>query len=450
MPLSGTVATRRRAAQGQGPGREWARQAEDWPLGPGHSTVACSAASETVPPGAQARRRTPTPSPDSGIDPTPPSPGSGGHAYISRVHVYVHVPFCARRCSYCDFAIAVRRQVPTDDFVDDILREWRQWQAHPAWETSPVVDTLYFGGGTPSHIDPSGIARIVSTIGADRVIASGAEITLEANPDDVTLDRAVAWCAAGINRVSLGVQSFEPAVLAWMHRTHTAEQVPPAVEQIRTAGITDLSLDLIFGLPSALDRSWERDLDRALALEPHHLSLYGLTVEEHTPLGRWTKAGKVSPVDEERYAAEFLLAHRSLLSTGYEHYEVSNAARPGHRARHNSGYWRRAPFIGLGPSAHSGFGAERRWNLRDWQGYHDASATGGSVIAGQEVLDPEAVALEEVYLGLRTCDGLPASSLPKPLREGWIREGWAEPMGDRIVLTAEGWLRLDALAASVN
>jgi oxygen-independent coproporphyrinogen-3 oxidase len=366
------------------------------------------------------------------------------------VHLYVHVPFCARRCSYCDFAIAVRRQVPTGDFVDAVLAEWQQWQPHDAWVDSPVVDTIYFGGGTPSHIDPSGIARIMSRIAADRAVAPGAEITLEANPDDVTRAAASAWSAAGINRVSLGVQSFEPTVLAWMHRTHGADQIGPAVDQIRAAGIANLSLDLIFGLPGALDRCWERDLERALVLDPDHLSLYGLTVEEHTPLGRWTREGKVSPVDEERYATEFLFAHQALLSAGYDHYEVSNAAKPGHRACHNAAYWRRVPFIGLGPSAHSGFRAERRWNLRDWQAYHDALTGGRTVIGGQEVLGPEAVAMEEVYLGLRTREGLPESRLPSQVREAWIREGWAEAVGDRIALTTEGWLRLDALAASVS
>ncbi len=365
------------------------------------------------------------------------------------MHLYIHVPFCARRCSYCDFAIAVRRRVPTDDFVQAVLLEWKQWQTHPAWQGSPVVDTVYFGGGTPSHIEPSGIARILARIGADRAVAAGAEVTLEANPDDVTSLAAGAWRAAGINRVSLGVQSFDPAALAWMHRTHTSEQVPTAIHALRAAGIADLSIDLIFGLPAGLERRWECDLERALALEPDHVSLYGLTVEGHTPLGRWTAAGRVTPVDEDRYAAEFLSGHRSLVGAGFDHYEVSNAGKAGHRARHNSAYWRRAPFIGLGPSAHSGFGMERRWNLREWQAYHDAAAAGQSLMGGREVLESGAIALEEVYLGLRTREGLPAGSIPEPARTSWLAEGWARLEEDRIGLTAEGWLRLDALVASI-
>ncbi len=369
---------------------------------------------------------------------------------FTAVHLYIHVPFCARRCSYCDFAIAVRRLIPTDDFVRAILREWQEWQRHPAWGDSPVIETVYFGGGTPSLLDPAGIERMLSRFSSDRPVAAGAEVTLEANPDDISAAAARAWRAAGVNRVSLGVQSFDPAVLAWMHRTHVVEQVPAAVETLRQAGIADLSLDLIFGLPASLDREWERDLDRAIALDPGHLSLYGLTVEPHTPLGRWTATGRERPVDEERYAEEFIAGHRAIEGAGYEHYEVSNAARPGHRARHNSAYWARAPFIGLGPSAHSGLGGSRQWNLREWQAYHDSGASGGTTVGGREALGAAEVAMEEVYLGLRTSAGLPVSRIAESVRNAWSAAGWATVENERVVLTPEGWLRLDALVPSVS
>ncbi|HEU4700663.1 MAG TPA: radical SAM family heme chaperone HemW [Gemmatimonadales bacterium] len=364
------------------------------------------------------------------------------------MHLYVHVPFCARRCSYCDFAIAVRREVPSDAYAAAVGREWRTWQHHPAWNEDPVVRTLYFGGGTPSHLAPAAIARLVETVARDRAIAPDAEITLEANPDDVTAEAARAWREAGINRVSLGVQSFDPRVLAWMHRVHTAEQVPAAVETLRAAGIAELSLDLIFGLPEALGRDWAADLAQALALAPDHLSMYGLTVEPHTPLGRWVQRREVAPVGDDRYAAEFLETHRTLEAHGFEHYEVSNAARPGRRARHNSAYWRRAAYIGLGPSAHSGHGTERSWNLRDWTAYERAIRAGDPTTAAREVLDAEAIRLEELYLGLRTMDGLPADRLAAPIRGAWIGAGWAEEREGRLRLTPEGWLRLDALVAA--
>ena len=366
------------------------------------------------------------------------------------MHVYLHVPFCTRRCSYCDFAIAVRREAPSEAYVEAVLAEWGLWQADPVWDRYPAeVRTIYFGGGTPSKLAPAAIERVLERISSDRTIAPGAEITLEANPEDVTLAAADAWHAAGVNRVSLGVQSFDPAVLSWMHRTHTADQVPRAVEALRCAGIRDLSIDLIFGLPAALDRDWPRDLDQGLALGPEHLSLYGLTVEAHTPLGRWTGRGQVAPVTDDRYAAEYLLTHKCLAEHGFEHYEVSNASLPGHRARHNSAYWQRAPFIGLGPAAHSGFGSERRWNVRDWAAYQRLLAGGKSPHEGREVLDTVAVGLEELYLGLRTTDGLPVDRLPEEDVQAWEAAGWARCYGGRARLTPEGWLRLDALVRQV-
>jgi oxygen-independent coproporphyrinogen-3 oxidase len=366
------------------------------------------------------------------------------------VHLYFHVPFCARRCSYCDFAIAVRRVVPSADYLAAVLREWESRRDHPAWALSGEVHTVYFGGGTPSLLEPAAIAGMLEQIAADRPISADAEITLEANPDDVTRQSAGAWRRAGVNRISLGVQSFDPAVLEWMHRTHTAEQVPPAVALLREAGFGSLSLDLIFGLPAALGRDWAADLERAIVLEPEHLSLYGLTVEQGTPLGRWTARGEVAPVDEDRYAAEFLAAHHRLEAVGYDHYEVSNYGRAGHRARHNSAYWRRAPFLGLGPSAHGGWGREREWNLRDWSAYARAIAAGTGWVAGRETLDDAAVALEELYLGLRTREGIPTGRLAPDTVAAWVREGWADQAAGRLRLTPEGWLRLDALAATVG
>ena len=366
------------------------------------------------------------------------------------MHLYLHVPFCARRCSYCDFAIAVRREVPSEAYVRAVLREWEAWQDHESWLESPQVDTIYFGGGTPSRLDPASVAVIMERIAADRRVSPDAEVTLEANPEDVSPGRAAAWARAGVNRVSLGAQSFDPAVLAWMRRTHSATQTETAVRALRDAGIGELSLDLIFGLPASLGRSWRADLERVLTLGADHLSLYGLTVEDHTPLARWTARGEVIPVDEDRYAAEFLEADAVLAGAGYQHYEVSNYARPGRRARHNSAYWRRAPFIGLGPSAHSGWGRYRRWNLRDWAAYERAVTAGRSPVAGSERLDEQAVALEELYLGLRTSEGVALERVPPGTTTAWLATGWAVVEDGRLRLSAEGWLRLDALAGAAT
>ena len=366
------------------------------------------------------------------------------------MHLYVHVPFCARRCSYCDFAIAVRREVPSQAFAEAVLAEWTGWQSHPAWLGSPVIETIYFGGGTPSRLGADSLAVILSRVRQDREIASGAEITLEANPDDVSAGAAEAWSGAGINRVSLGAQSFSAQALEWMHRTHRAEQTELAHHTLRAAGFHNTSLDLIYALPASVQRDWPEDLERALALEPAHLSLYGLTVESGTPLGRWTARGESIPVTDDRAAEEFLHAHERLETEGFEHYEVSNAARPGLRARHNSAYWERKPFIGLGPSAHSAFGTIRSWNVREWEEYRRRSQVGRSVRAQSENLEETQVALEELYLGLRTTDGVPAFRVPGSVAESWRAEGWATEANGRLRLTPEGWLRLDALVASLT
>ncbi len=366
------------------------------------------------------------------------------------MHLYVHVPFCARRCSYCDFAIAVRREVPSAEYAEGVEREWAGWQDHAAWNGSPALDTIYFGGGTPSRLDPASITRLLDLFRTDRAVTPGAEVTLEANPDDVTASSAGAWRDAGITRISLGAQSFDPGVLEWMHRTHDAVQIGVAMQRLRSAGFTDISLDLIYAVPPALGRDWADDLDRALALEPTHLSLYGLTVERATPLGKWTARGESLSLDDDHAAAEYLAAHARLERAGFDHYEVSNAGRPGYRARHNSAYWRRAPFIGLGPSAHSGFGSLRRWNVREWEEYRRRAEAGEALMQEQETLDEEQVQLEDLYLGLRTTDGLAVTRLPPDVLDRWIVARWALVRESRVVLTPEGWLRLDALVASLS
>ncbi len=366
------------------------------------------------------------------------------------MHLYVHIPFCSRRCSYCDFAIAVRRLVPSEEFGRVVLLEWAAWQTHSVWAAHPELDTIYFGGGTPSRLDPPVLAELMQRFAADRSIARHAEITLEVNPEDVTQERSEAWLRAGVNRFSLGAQSFSSAALRWMHRTHSSAQIGRAVETLRSAGAGNLSLDLIYGLPAGLERDWPADLDQTLALAPDHVSLYGLTVEPATPLARWTARGEAPPMPEERVAEEYLAAHTRLVSAGYEHYEVSNAARPGHRSRHNSAYWSRRAYVGLGPSAHSGIGTIRSWNIREWEEYRRTVSSGRPAVQGTEQLRLEQVGLEELYLGLRTDAGVPVIQVGDMPVEEWQKQGWAQVHQNRLRLTPEGWLRLDALVASLT
>lgn len=369
-------------------------------------------------------------------------------------HLYIHVPFCRRRCSYCDFSIAVRRRIPAGEYVAAIRQEVSLLGLTDAVHEG--LETIYFGGGTPSLLPPEAVASLLTFLHDAFGVTSlrdDLEVSLEANPEDVTLAAAQTWRRAGINRVSLGAQSFDDAVLKWMHRSHDAARIASAVHTLREAGISNLSLDLIFALPAELARDWGRDLERATALEPPHLSLYGLTVEERTPLARWISRGATSAPDDDRYAQEYLEAHVRLAAFGYHFYEVSNAARDDCRSRHNSAYWTGRPYVGLGPAAHSFDGAARRWNVAAWEAYRAAVAAGRSPVECEERLSSEQRELERVYLALRTGVGLPLAALCRPLPSAaalWVERGWVEIRDQRLHCTPEGWLRLDALVRALT
>jgi oxygen-independent coproporphyrinogen III oxidase len=368
-------------------------------------------------------------------------------------HVYLHVPFCARRCSYCDFSIAVRKHIPAREYVDAVSREWALVRAADPGAAIGPLETLYLGGGTPSLLPASAVASLCTHLRDAFGSAPSldvVEVTLEANPEDVTAESARQWRAAGVNRVSLGAQSFDNRVLEWMHRSHDAARVGDAVHALRRAGIENISLDLIFALPAELNRDWSRDLDLALSLGPFHLSLYGLTVEARTPLARWISRGAASVPDDERYAEEYLLAHERLAACGYRFYEVSNACRDGYRSRHNSAYWSGRAYLGLGPAAHSYDGRARRWNVPAWEAYRRALDEGGSPVQLEEVLTPEQRELERLYLSLRTDAGLPVTACPPERVSAWRRAGWVEVRGESVVCTPEGWLRLDGLVRDLT
>ena len=362
-------------------------------------------------------------------------------------HLYVHVPFCARRCVYCDFSIAVRPEVPEEEYVGALRRELQL--RHP--RSDLTLRTLYFGGGTPSKLSPAALGSLIGVIRDHATLAGDVEVTLEANPEDVTEPAAREWRTLGINRVSLGVQSFDPGVLQWMHRTHDAQQARAAIDALRAAGIVNISIDLIFALPAVLGRAWQQDLDEAIAFGIPHVSVYGLTVEPHTPLGRWVARQAVLEAPEESFEKEFIAGSDALVRAGFRHYEVSNYALPGSESRHNSAYWRRVPYVGVGPSAHEFDGRERRWNVAPYAEWVRRLGDGSDPVQSRETLGPEQELAETVYLGLRTSAGLQLSDPERAHVARWIDAGWGTMSAEgRFRLTPTGWLRLDTLAADLT
>ncbi len=380
-------------------------------------------------------------------------------------HVYVHAPFCARRCSYCDFAVTVAQDPPVAAWAESVGRELAMVAGERGWD-GLELDTLYVGGGTPSLLGVGAVPALLESLAAGRVGSSGSstrgprvdlsglsEFTVEANPESFTPELAADWVAAGVDRVSLGAQTFHPASLKWMGRLHGPEGPGRAVRVARDAGLGNVGLDLIFGLPPRLERDIDDDLDRILALEPEHISVYGLSVEPATPLGRWVAEGRETLPDEDRYADEYRRVADRLRREGYNHYEVSNFARPGKEAVHNGAYWRGVAYLGLGNGAHSFVPPERWWNERDWPAYRARVEAGEAPRLDAERLTGETAGLERIWLGLRTADGLDRATLgagQASLAGEWERAGWAAADAERLRLTVEGWLLLDRLAVELD
>ncbi len=368
-------------------------------------------------------------------------------------HLYVHVPFCARRCVYCDFSIAVRREVPTGDFLRAVLEERELRRRLGRWDES-VLRTLYLGGGTPSKLGGEGLAKLVrGLVEGESGVEHNNEITIEVNPDDVTPNSARRLVKAGVNRVSVGIQTYSDSILTWMHRTHDGNQGRVAISILRDAGIENISIDLLFGLPPSLEHDFATDLETTIGLEPDHLSVYGLTSEERSAYGRWISRDVFSPVSEANYSTEFLYAHELLEKAGYEHYEISNYARPGKRSVHNQAYWDGSHYGGLGPSAHGYDGRSRRWNIRAWSKYLESISAKEDPIEDSETLHEAERQLERVYLALRTSEGFRYDEMAG--FDGLViakaeDSGWAYRKENRWRLSALGWLRIDELVGSLT
>jgi len=349
--------------------------------------------------------------------------------------VYVHIPFCASKCDYCAFATWTDRHHLTEAYVDALRSEIRRAVA----DGMPTADTLFVGGGTPTLLPAEALASVLDEI----PVAPAAEVTVECNPDDVTVDMLRTYRTAGVNRVSLGVQSMSAHVLASLGRTHDRANVVRSVDAIREAGLASFNLDLIYGAAGERLDDWRATVEQALALDPPHVSAYGLTVEAGTPLA--TQPDR-HPDDDDQ-ADKYELADDLLTAAGLRNYEVSNWARPGHESRHNRIYWDQADYRGFGCAAHSHERGRRWWNVRTPDRYIDLVGRGEPVEAASETLDGDTRRFEGLQLALRTRDGVPRAAFDDDtlaLLDGMLVAHHTDV--DRVVLTRAGRLMANEIS----
>lgn len=368
--------------------------------------------------------------------------------------IYIHIPFCRKACHYCNFHFSTSLQL-LPEMVNAIEAEARLRRSY----LSEKVDTIYFGGGTPSLLPETAIHSIIQLLSQLFDINPHAEITLEANPDDVTAARLHAWKEAGINRLSMGVQSFSDSSLHWMNRVHESAQSVEAIELAQAAGFRNITIDLIYGIPGLSDERWEQDINKTLALQVPHLSCYALTVEPRTALDKMIRTKKTADIDPETQARHFNILTRKMEEASFEHYEISNFARLGFRSRHNSSYWQGVSYLGLGPSAHSFNGSSRQWNVAN-NSLYIASINQGAVPYEQEILTPVQQLNEYVMTSLRTMEGIDLNKVYADwgddkknallhAAEKHLASGNIVQTGNRLQLTTAGKFLADGIAADL-
>jgi len=372
------------------------------------------------------------------------------------VSVYIHVPFCVRKCAYCAFySEPVGNRQPPRKFLNALLREIDLRQTEFRGRT---VTSVYFGGGTPSLLPPTWIATLLNALAKVTDLSPSAEITLECNPGTTEHQSLKGYRDAGVNRLSVGVQSFNDGFLRFLGRIHSADEGRRALAEARSAGFENISADLIFGIPGQRIEDVLSDVQKLVSYGVVHVSAYELTVEEGTPFAAWVRSGRVRVPDETTLAKMYLSIHSELESVGFEHYEVSNYALPGRRSRHNLTYWRRLPYIGFGPSAHSFDGRVRSWNSASWENYVARLEKGDSLLEGREDLSESEALEEEIALSLRLAEGLDLDRVATRFGEQVSSciernaERWSPFLllsGRRLRPSPEGLLRADQLALEV-
>lgn len=366
--------------------------------------------------------------------------------------IYLHIPFCKQACHYCDFHFSTNTQQRTA-MVEAMVQELALRQNYLGGDE---VSTIYLGGGTPSLLTKSELQQLLEPIYQNFSVATSPEITLEANPDDLSPSTLASFREAGINRLSMGIQSFHEPHLRYLNRAHTAEEASRCVRQAQKAGFDNISIDLIYAIPTESHRIWQRDLAQVIALQPQHISAYCLTIEAKTVFGRWQQRGKLKEVSDDFAARQFELLVSTLTEAGYDPYEVSNFCQPGFYSRHNSSYWHREKYLGIGPSAHSYDGTSRQYTIANNANYLRALAS-GQLLYEREVLSRYDQINEFVMTGLRTKWGCDLAALQnlyhydlyqehKVYIDQLVAEGKAKIQDQRLILTNQGRLLADGIA----
>lgn len=370
--------------------------------------------------------------------------------------IYVHIPFCRQACHYCDFHFSTNLTL-TEEMVQAIGAEIGIQRGYLSGEE--VVRTIYFGGGTPSLLSESDLHFILEKIRSVFPVIADPEITLEANPDDLSPGKLRAFNSAGINRLSIGIQSLDDNILKSLNRAHNAAMATRCVRDAYDMGFENISVDLIYAIPQQDDGRWKKNIDGILALKPQHISSYSLTIEEKTVFGRWASQGRIIPVHDDSAATQLLYLMDVLEGEGYEQYEISNFSRPGFQSQHNRNYWRDEVYLGLGPSAHSYDRASRQYNIKNNHSYLRSIAT-GSIPATVEVLSREDKINEYLMTSLRTSGGCSVERLNSAfgydlitLHGGYIhsliQENYATLENETLLLTRGGKLLADKIASDL-
>jgi oxygen-independent coproporphyrinogen-3 oxidase len=313
--------------------------------------------------------------------------------------LYLHIPFCKQACHYCDFHFSTDQSL-RDEMTQAMIKEMIIQSDY----LKEPIESIYMGGGTPSLLNGGELAQLLAAASSNLPIAKGAEITLEANPDDLSIEKLELFRKSGINRLSIGIQSFDDGILKFLNRAHDAAVARKALRAVRSTGFDNVSIDLIYSIPGLDAVRWEETLREAIDFAPVHISSYSLTIEERTVFGNWSKHGKFHPVDDELAATQFEMLMDSLEAAGYNHYEISNFAKPGFESKHNSSYWKNKWYLGIGPGAHSFNGLSRQFNARNNSMYIRSISKGIAPIE-KEVLTSENKINEYILTSLRTSLG---------------------------------------------